>query len=160
MTGPIKCKNIRFYSPLAHSARLGPARLGSARLVPAPSSSLGSAPFGSARPGPARLGSAWLGLALPVHKVGVLRRRNSTLAKKVSFRVDETTSPPSHRHTRFQPQEKKAAFRVDETLLYFVFGFLIVSDRLGSAGLGWARLRVCLPKWVFCVDETAICQTK
>ena len=35
---------------------------------------------------------------------------------------------------------KKTAFRVDETQLYFVFGFLLGADRLGSAGLGWAGL--------------------
>ena len=91
-----------------------PQRGGKSKQKCSPAPSPGAP--GSARP-PARLsarlrsgrpGSARLGLALPIHKVGVLRRRNSTLANKVSFRVDETTSPPSHRHTRFQYQEKNS----------------------------------------------------
>ncbi len=38
---------------------------------------------------------------------------------------------------------------------------LWIFDRLGSARIGWAGLgsaRLCLPKWVFRVDETAIWQ--
>ncbi len=63
---------------------LGPARPSASRLAS------GS---GSARLGLARLGSARFGSARPVHKVGVLCRRNSIFENKVSFRVDETTSP-------------------------------------------------------------------
>ena len=108
---------------------------------------LGSAPgsvrlgLSSARPGPTRPGSARLGLARPGHKVGVLRRRNSMFAKNVSFRVDETTSPPNHRHTRFQSQENKSISRRRDATLFCVVDFYaarIGSARLGSAGLGSA----------------------
>ena len=113
------------------SSRAGSARFGPARPGPQLVSRLGSVRVGSAWPGSARLG-----LALPVHKVGVLRRRNSTVANKVSFRVDETTSPPSHRHTRFQPQEKNSISRRRDATLFCVW----ISARRGSARLSWARL--------------------
>ena len=138
------------------SSRAGSARFGPARPGPQLVSRLGSVRVGSARPGSARLG-----LALPVHKVGVLRRRNSTVANKVSFRVDETTSPPNHCQTRFQSQEKNCISRRRDATLFCVWiSARLRSARLSWAGLGWARLRVCLRKWVFRVDETAICQKK
>ncbi len=53
-------------------------------------------------------------VAVWLSKVGVSCRRNSIFEKKVSFRVDETTSPSNRHRSKFRCP-KNVAFRVDET---------------------------------------------